>query len=319
MMPGKKRMKQNAGGSGILTAGQGMANQPSPRQLREYEGFGPWAMVVEGPEDMPLRFDPWYADLAQSELILKLPRQVERRDLRPGDLLYTSVLALGSGKISYLCLSRQGEVERRDLGLDQLSALRLEKELLRGSLGLDLSDGSLLAIGFNTVSMDLFEDFVQRLLSQLEHEAKAPFVPPRETVEPGEENNLFRFMLADLRRRHSGLALLAYQGPTKLEAPKGGRPRGFLSQFTPWRLDASLLAQYPGGLVAIRESAAPRKRKAKGYRVELIYLVAGHFREAGSSAKSLPNGACYQSLGLAVDGHSYDLPFAADPGLEPCP
>jgi hypothetical protein len=287
------------------------------RQRIEYDRFGPWAYPVRGPDEMPPRFDPWYEELKDSNLMLKLPRPVERREAKPGSDLYERILAVGRMGITYLSFS-QGEILRRDVPFGDIAAVRLVQELLYGLLGLDLADGSVISVVFNTVSADVFESFVDAVRRGCaEGSQNRRFSPIKHEPEPTDEDMLCENILRSLRRREPGLTLLAYQAPCLLKSKNENARRGVLGFATSLfrrRLDGCFLTAISSELTAlVCGSGVPRIGKSKGYRYEVIHLPARPFRAATVDSRVLANGAAVHVLRLSSAGHEYSLFFEEDP------
>ncbi|BDZ60782.1 hypothetical protein GCM10025873_05730 [Demequina sediminis] len=81
-----------------------MANPERP--VSEYDRFGPWIDRVETEADVPRLFRPHGVDLAAARLVLKVPRNVARRDASPDMDLYDHLLVLGRDSLTVL--SRRG-------------------------------------------------------------------------------------------------------------------------------------------------------------------------------------------------------------------
>jgi hypothetical protein len=286
------------------------------RQKEEYDRFGPWAYSVKTSDEMPPRFDPWYEELKDSPLIIKMPCAVERRYAKPGSDLYERILAIARDGIVYLTLS-QGEVSRQDIAIGDIAALRLVQDLLYGQLCIDLADGSSLSVLFNTVSADVFTSFVDALRMRLALGLESPrFAPVEQGPEPSEEDMLFGNLLKTMRERVAALALLAYQGPCILEPTEAKRHgiAGFVTRLLHWRLDGCILAASPSEIIMfVRGTGIPRIGKLKGFRYETIYLPARPYQGVAVEARILPNGATIHALRISSSGHDYELFFERDP------
>ncbi|MFT4110307.1 hypothetical protein [Propionicimonas sp.] len=125
-----------------------------PDDLREYDRFGPWLDRVHQQRDLPRRFRPWYPELAGETHLVKLPRDLDRAQVRPGMDLYRCVLAIFADRIVVLGAEDPGapDVARSDLALADVVATRLYGNLLVGRWTLLLADGSELSVRFNSVS-----------------------------------------------------------------------------------------------------------------------------------------------------------------------
>jgi hypothetical protein len=287
------------------------------RQAAEYDGFGPWIYPVNGPEEMPPIFDPWYPELGGAALVLKLPKAIERRNAAPGDGLYEAVLAVGPFGVVHL-RSTPGGIQRQSVAFEDIVAIRLELILLLGRLHFDLEDGEFEVV-FNAVSAPLIEDFVSLVRVSCASRGGRPCPAGEGVSPPSERDSLFHNLLRELRRQNAGLAFLAYQAPVPLGPREEGGRRGLagiLARLLPWRLDGCLLADSPSGPIALSVSDSPRTRRVKGYRYQKLYIEAGSFSGAAVEERVLGNGAIIHALILRAKGRVYELLFERDPTSE---
>jgi hypothetical protein len=287
------------------------------RQRAEYNGFGPWTFPVRAPEEMPPRFDPWYDEIKDSSLILKIPRDIERRSTRAGEDLYEGVLAVGKRGIVYLDATGS-ETRKRGVAFGEIAAIRRALELLSGELRFDLAGGEDLSVRFNAVSAPVIDYFVDLVRSGCADAGSGlRFTPIEGSRGPSEENVLFQNLLRELRQRNPGLALAAYQPPCALAARRGEGRRGLAgaaARLLRWHLDGSLLAVLPQELlVLVNGTGAPRTRKTRGYRYEAVYIPSASFRGPVVESRTLANGARVHVLRLSCAGHDYELLFELDP------
>ena len=287
------------------------------RQRIEYDRFGPWSYPVTRAEEMPPLFDPWFGELRDASLTLKLPVENERRNLKPGAELYDRLLSVGARGIVYL-RSTNGGVASREHGFCEIAALSHSQELLYGQLGLDLVDGSSLVVPFNTVSADQFEDFAALVRGGCAAlPSAARFAGTQVEELPSRQDLLFQNILRSLREGEPALRVLACQEACLLaphrEAGRGGLVR-LATYLLRWKLDGCFLASTPAELVAVvRGSGKPRLGLSRGYRYARIYLPASSFRGAAVEERSVANGAPYFALRLSAAGHDYEFLFDSDP------
>jgi hypothetical protein len=122
-----------------------------PEDLREYDAFGPWIDPVTAPDQMPRPFRPWYDEFRDADFLLKVPRDVERAKVRPGDDLYRAVLAVDTHRLCLLELQAHG-VHRTEAALREVVATRVSTSMLLGDLTFLMRDGSQLSLAFNTTA-----------------------------------------------------------------------------------------------------------------------------------------------------------------------
>lgn len=129
-----------------------------PDDLREYDRFGPWIDRVLSPADMPRRFRPWYDELSAATFLLKVPRALDRAQVRPGMDLYQAVLAVFPDWLCLLRLDASFRVVRGDVTLSRVVATNTYNNLLIGRWSLLLSDGTSFDVDYNTVSQAIIAE-----------------------------------------------------------------------------------------------------------------------------------------------------------------
>lgn len=122
-----------------------------PLDLREYDAFGPWIAPVSSKEEMPRRFRPHYAEHAGAKFLLKIPRDEDRTDLRPGMDLFAAVLAIHNEGVCLLRLDG-GEVSSRMAAWNTIVGSRYRTELLLACWSLLLEDGSAIDVNHNSAA-----------------------------------------------------------------------------------------------------------------------------------------------------------------------
>ena len=135
----------------------------SEEDLREYDAFGPWIYEIKAECDTPKRFCAACAPHYDARFLLKVPRNIERRDARPGMDLYVAVLAVHDLGLSLMQLTDESVVTQ-DFAWSDLAALESYKDLLYSRLTLMWADGSAFALEYSSVSAALIgkaTDFIR--------------------------------------------------------------------------------------------------------------------------------------------------------------
>ncbi|MFW5828504.1 MAG: hypothetical protein ACOCU4_10440, partial [Alkalispirochaeta sp.] len=107
----------------------------SQKQKREYDLFGPWVLEIENVEDVPQTFVSSVSLTEATELAFKVPRRVERRNVRPGDDLYDYLVTLDGEGIS-VHRRRSDGVDSQRIGYGRIAAVKTLYDLLHGELTL---------------------------------------------------------------------------------------------------------------------------------------------------------------------------------------
>ncbi len=122
-----------------------------PADLREYDAFGPWIEPILSVDDMPRAFRPHYAEHAGARFLLKVPREEDRADLRPGMDLFAAVVAVHNEAFCVLRLDG-GTVRQRVATWRQVVATAYRTELLEARWSLLLDDGTAIHLDHNSSS-----------------------------------------------------------------------------------------------------------------------------------------------------------------------
>ncbi|HYQ76714.1 hypothetical protein [Cellulomonas sp.] len=156
---------------------QGGGDAPS---TPEYDAFGPWVDPVRTAEEVPPLYRDHPVDLAGSRLVLKVPRDIARRDATPDMDLYDHLLVLGPDRFTALSRRTGGDAAARgraatrrtaagrgydvvEVPYDQVAAVGTSVDLLDGRLTVHALAGPSVAVRFSGSSADVVEGFVDTL------------------------------------------------------------------------------------------------------------------------------------------------------------
>ena len=184
-------------------------------QRREYDGFGPWAIEIQGEEPPPPLFVPYLTRPDPALLSIKIPRLIERRDACPGMDLYDYIVCLYAEDL--VVHERVGhEVRSATCPYRDVQHVRVARHLLSGNVQLGVP-GRPWDLPYNTVSDGLMSRLVDLIRARYGRPACHP-LPGRELkVGAGELSFYFERLLAAEQRHDPGMRLLVAQ-PT---APVG--------------------------------------------------------------------------------------------------
>lgn len=128
--------------------------------VSEYDRFGPWIDEVRTPDEVPRLFREHPVDLEGARLVLKVPRNIARRDATPDMDLYDHLLVLDD--VGLTVLSRRaasasrrtttpdaGGYDVRAVRYAEVVAVRDMVNLLDGRLSVHTHDGTELSVRYN--------------------------------------------------------------------------------------------------------------------------------------------------------------------------
>lgn len=150
------------GRSGQVSPVGGLGYRRGMHGTSEYDAFGPWIDQVDSVDGLPRLFRGSGIDPAECRLVLKVPRDIARRDATPDMNLYDHLLAVGQDLLTVL--SRRGEwYETIRVPFDQILAIEESTDLLDGRLTLHPATGAPISIGFNASARGQIREFVAML------------------------------------------------------------------------------------------------------------------------------------------------------------
>jgi len=146
----------------------------------EYDAFGPWVDPVRSADEVPPLYRDHPVDLAGSRLVLKVPRDIARRDATPDMDLYDHLLVLGPDRFTALSRRAAGDgsgtrargrgartaargYDVREVPYDQVAAVATSIDLLDGRLTVHALTGPPVAVRFSGSSADVVAGFVDTL------------------------------------------------------------------------------------------------------------------------------------------------------------
>lgn len=132
----------------------------------EYDAFGPWIMRVDAPDLVPPLYRDHPLDLERAVLVLKVPRNITRRDATPDMDLYDHLVVVEQDRLELLSRSATG-YDVQTIQHAQVTAIDYGADLLDGWLTLFTHGGvdgrPALTLTYNAASEDVVEGLVRTL------------------------------------------------------------------------------------------------------------------------------------------------------------
>jgi hypothetical protein len=146
----------------------------------EYARFGPWIDEVVSPADVPRLFRDHPVDLEGARLVLKVPRDIARRDATPGMDLYDHLIVLDADVLTVLSRRRPAPRSKAPapqgydvvtVPLPQVVAIRDVVNLLQGRLTIHAQNGTELSVDYNGSARTNVSRLVRELRASSAQEA----------------------------------------------------------------------------------------------------------------------------------------------------
>lgn len=117
---------------------------------REYDLFGPWVDEVRTEDEVPRLYRSHGLDLPAARLVLKVPRDIARRDARPDMDLYDHLVALEAESLTVLSRSSDdGRYDLRQVRYADVVAIEDVVTLLDARVRVHSRDGHVVTITYN--------------------------------------------------------------------------------------------------------------------------------------------------------------------------
>lgn len=192
---------------------------------REYDRFGPWVAEIEVEDDVPQQFSDFTETILKSDFSFKVPIFEERRNLKPGMVLYETVVSL-TGDLLIALRYNVDSIDRQEINLKELQYFQCSTAMLLGELRLGTAK-QILSIQFNPVEQKPIEKLVNRIREQ--YCGPDLKINLNNIIEQDQAHSfLYEALLAKETKREN-LKTVAYQPNIKLK-------RGIVSMMRRWQV-----------------------------------------------------------------------------------
>lgn len=130
---------------------------------REFDSFGPWIDEVRAADDVPRLFRTHPVDLAGAELVLKVPRNIARRDATPQMDLYDHLIVVDRRLLTVLTRS-EGGYTVIEVPVDRIAAVHDTVNLLAGVLRVIPHQGAPVELHYNGSASEMIRRLVDVLV-----------------------------------------------------------------------------------------------------------------------------------------------------------
>ena len=146
--------------------------------VSEYDRFGPWIDEVKGPDDVPRLYRDYAIDFNAERLVVKVPRNITRRNATPDMDLYDHLIMVGQERLTVLS-RHMGEPSRTTddaastdsgRGYDVVStrcadivAIGNMLNLLDGRLTVSTAEGTPVTVRYNGSAAEMVDRLVDAL------------------------------------------------------------------------------------------------------------------------------------------------------------
>ena len=244
--------------------------------ISEYDAFGPWIYEVDGEHPLPRLFAPYVRKRVDALMLLKIPRDIERRRATPDMELYDYVVGAYEERV-VLLKRHEAAVQRTEVLYREIEGLALYRYFLQGNLMLYTAKGEV-CIPFNTVSMSIMQRFVSiiRARYQTARRITSAVLCVGDPKDIPDLDVLFINLLRDME----GEGETARVGAFQPEAPLASAGRDWLQKIVhplSLRTMPSMLHMVNHEeLILIRRGKEEKRAKKNEFSYEFTYIPLGN-------------------------------------------
>lgn len=278
--------------------------------VSEYDAFGPWIYEIDDEHPIPELFAPLIKKDKYCLMMMKIPRQIERRDADPSMQLYDYVVGAYESQI-FICIRQDNTAERKRFRYSDLSAISLFSCFLASYVTFYFKTGESFELPFNTISLNIMKRFVRLVRAKLVPEE--PSIDLSKCPQPIQASQISDVLFVNLlndndaeedRKMYPG----AFQQAVKMRMKGVSLSRKLASIIYPPKLAGGMHLYSDRELIIIeRDSEALDRLGEYGY--QYIYLPAHNITDI--TVKDAENFAKSEEITVTLKGQNQVFRFFA--------
>jgi len=238
---------------------------------QEFNAFGPWIVEIEKESEIPPQFKKAAATILEANFSFKIPRDIERRDLKAGMPLYNQVIGIYDTDLKIFTRTKSA-FELEVVEYSKIQYIQIIRDLLYGELMI-LADDEEYSFHFNPVSYDIVEKVVTILRKN--YYTKGNVIDLDQIVEHEHvETPIFRNLLAQ-ELKTEAVKMIEYHPFIELERQKVSKLAYLKDMFgKPVLQDSLFLTNGKELIILSRVKEIKRERETDyGYKRTFIPLT----------------------------------------------
>ena len=241
---------------------------------REYDRFGPWVAEIKEEDDIPQQFSDFTETILKSDFSFKVPVSEERRNLKPGMVLYETVVSLTG---DFLIVLRYGEdsIDRQEIHLKGLKYFQRTITVLKGELTLATA---------KQISIIQFNSVEQKPIEKLESRIREHYCDPEPKInleEIIEQDHVHSFLYETILAKETkkeNLKIVAYQPNIKLKREHVSMMRRWQVVSDEYGLQDSLFLTNGRELIVLSRVQDMKAVKKSDYGYRYTYIPLSKIR-----------------------------------------
>jgi hypothetical protein len=240
-------------------------------QTEEYRAFGPWIYEIDQDHAIPDQFEGVVDKTDDSLMMIKIPVNKERRDLKPGMLMYDQLLCLYNDHLFYAKYN-DSKIHSYTISYNDVVALENSITLLLGEFTVFTAQ-EVFRFKYNTVSWQV----INKLAGVIRERMPVQPAAVKKTGSDSEEHLDFFFtnLITQIKSEHKEFKLLAWQPKTGLHHKKQNFFIKLYEKLTAPMLQPSMHLCSSSELLIVSRARAVHKKSDENYNYRYLYIPLG--------------------------------------------
>mgnify|MGYP005758911667 CR=1 FL=1 len=235
--------------------------------IPEIAAFGPWIYEVCEKYPVPSLFEPYVSEeMYQAEMLIKIPRNIERKEAKPWMNLYDYLIAVCKTKL-YVLERVDDQVKEYSIPYADILGIQIFNDLLIGEMVL-FTSGRIFRIPYNAVSAEIMNHFLA-LVREKSFSLRFPEISKKMSARHFDEGFLSHFFRTELLKLHNANERFVPIHYKREEKRQSYSIPGWLHLIN----DAELL---------VLQKGKPGKAKDDDFSVSLLYVPLGKLKKLKS-------------------------------------
>lgn len=240
------------------------------RRKLEYDAFGPWIIEIYQKNILPELFSNFVNMDKKYDLLIKIPRNIERRRASPKMELYDYVI--GVCKDELYIYERNGKIiTEKIFKLCDIYSIKIYTSLLFGQVFIQIKN-SIFTFNFNTISEDIIMKLAILIRRKFIKEQDFKFENYVESENIGKTELYYHTMWDRINRREKNIKIMAIQQTKKLKYNDRNIIRKILYRLTRSKLLSCLYLTNDKELIIIKKGENFSINKRADYSETFTYI-----------------------------------------------
>lgn len=268
---------------------------------QEYHSFGPWLIEIKATTDLPPQYKAIESVVLNATFCFKVPVIIDRRDAKPGMLLYSRIVCLTDDHLISFTQHKH-TLRRVDIPFGNITYLRKSCDLLSNQL-IIATINDIITIDYNAVSEDVINVALVHIRThQLHLEEQAKVLG---TVNLSDELSMMLINLLAIEPTTTPLTLIAHQPFDRIATIKPSIIRRLISIINPPVLQELALFMSPKELMIYTRHKPIKGLREVDYGYNFTYAPLANI--AGITLQPSDHYKNINLISLQLNTHQFTL------------